>query len=341
MTILKRCSNWTVGSSKHQPDKRLTNLTSLCRHSSAAQYTRILRIRGIWFETPGPFLPPSMQPSWSFLKKKRKYAIDYFSRNIIPLLVSVDELTLLPNRDEFPNGSLPLLSDILWMSLKPRLRKLNYKGTIEALQRILSPSPRYNFNPPPSLTHLVISFRIHLEWPAIPIADKMVFVTFLRGLEPTLQSLSLRIPGQLTSILPKLPHFPRLEHLDIRLDTYQISSKAGVAFSSFLSTHREYLKTLTLCMYPDLVSVQIYRDFCNISFPFLHTLALDCTQDFVEQTQAFPHVPRLQRFVSGGRHPDQETMIKIRERTPPSQPSIILGRSPFDSDLDAELGHDE
>ena len=280
-----------------------------------------------------------MRPFLSrFFKKRRKYAIDYFSRRITPLLVSVDELTLLPNCDDFPNELSPLISDTLWMSLNPHLHKLNYKGTIEALQRILSPPPRYNFNPPPSLTHLAISFQVHLEWPAIPTADKVVFVTFLQSLEPTLRSLSLRVPPQLTSILPKLPHFPRLEHLDIRLDTYRINTKAGVAFASFLSMHREYLKTLTLCMYPISYSLRIYQDFCNISFPFLHTLALNRTQDFVECTQDFPHVPCLESFVSGGRHLDNETMIMIRECASPSQPTIVFGRNPFDSELDAKLG---
>ena len=209
------------------------------------------------------------------------------------------------------------------MSLNPRLRKLNYKGSIATLQRILSPSLRYKFKPPPSLTHLLIIFY---QWSDIPIANIAVFVAFLQCLEQTLESLSLTIPKQLTSILSKLPHFPRLENLDIDLKTDRIIPEEGLAFTSFLSTHREYLKTLTLCLNGKLSSgVQIYQGFCNISFPFLHTLVLDHTQDFVKLTQAFPRVPHLQRFVSGGRyHLDKETTMKIRERASPSRPTIAL-----------------
>jgi len=277
-----------------------------------------------------------MQPTlWLFLRRKRKYAIDYFSRHIMPLLVSVDELTLLLEwHCDLLKSSLPLISDALLISLNPRLRKLNYRGTIEDLQRILSRPLRYNSNPPPNLTHLVISFQFYHQRSAIPIATIAVF---LQSLEQTLESLSLRIPTAHTSILLELPHFPRLEHLDIRLDTYQISPEASVAFASFLSTHREYLRTLTLFIYPELsFGVQIYRDLCNISFSFLHTLVLHRTQHFVEQTHAFPHVPRLQSFVSGGRNLDKETMMKIRERTSPSQPTIVL-RNPLDSNLDPQF----
>ena len=323
MTIQQRSSNWTVGSSKDQPDKRrLINLTCHRRHPPAAQYTRILRIGPVWLETPGPLLPPSMrQTLWRFFRKPRKYAIDYLSRHIIPFLVSVDELTLLLDQHIFLKAPPSLISDTLWISLNPRLRKLNYRGTIEDLQQILSPTPR---NSPPNLTHLVIYFYAHLQWSAIPIANIAVFVAFVQSLEQTLESLSLRIPTRPTSILLKLPHFPRLEHLNIHLDTYDISPEASVAFALFLSTHREYLKTLALCMYPELShSTQIFRDFCNTSFPLLHTLMLDNTQDFVERTEAFPHVPSLQSFVSGGRNLSKETMIKIRERASPSQPTIV------------------
>jgi len=88
------------------------------------------------------FLRPTLL---MFLKR---YAIYYFSRDIMPLLVSVDELTLLLDRDDLLKGSLPLISDALWTSFNPRLRKLNCRGTIEALQRILSPPLPYNFHPP-------------------------------------------------------------------------------------------------------------------------------------------------------------------------------------------------
>jgi len=217
------------------------------------------------------------------------------------------------------------------MPLNPRLRKFNYRGTIEALQRILSPLLRYNSNSPPSLTHLVISFEIQFKWPPLPIVNIGVFVAFLQCLEQTLELLSLRIPEQLTSILLNLPHFPRLEHLDIRLG--QVTPEAGVAFISFVSTHREYLKTLTL----SLCSIQIYQNLCDISFPSLHTLVLD-PQEFVMLTHAFPHVPHLQRFVSGGCHyPSKATTMKIRERASPSRPTIVYGGDPFRVDLDAHL----
>jgi len=75
-------------------------------------------------------------------------------------------------------------------------------------------------------------------------------------------------------------------------------------------------------MYPELsLGVQIYQALCNISFPFLHTLMLDRTQDFVDRTQAFPHVPRLHSFVSGDRNLSKGTIVKIRERASPSQPT--------------------
>ena len=261
----------------------------------------------------------------------------------MPLLVSVEEVTLLLDRDDLLQGSLPLVSDALWTSFTPCLRKLNYKGTIYALQRILSPPLQYKFNPPPSLTHLTFYFQVPLHWSAIPTANMAVLVAFLQCLEQTLKSLSLRIPAQLEStILLKLPHFPRLEHFDIRLHACQLGPRVGVAFTLFLAAHREYLRTLALLLYPKpTYSLQIYQDLCKISFPFLHTLVLDYTQFFVEWTQAFPQVPRLQRFVSGGRNLDEETMKKIRERASPSQPTIVLERNPSDLEPNAELGYGE
>ena len=248
----------------------------------------------------------------------------------MPRLVSVDELTLLLERYEILGGSLPLISDALWTSFNPRLRKLNYRGTIEAFQRILSPLLQHNFDPLPSLTHLVIYFQFRSMIPSVN-HDIAVFVTFLQCLEQTLESLFL-IPAQLTSIVLKLPHFPRLEHLSIRL--YVVTPEEGVAFTSFVSTHREQLKTLTL----SLCSTQIYQDLCNVSFPFLHTLVLDL-QDPTVLTHAFPHVPCLQRFVSGGRYYfDQETMKKIRDRASPSEPTIAYERHPFGLALDIQLG---
>jgi len=255
----------------------------------------------------------------------------------MPLLVSVDELTLLLDEHDLAYESLPLISDALWMSLNPRLRKFNYKGSIGTLRRILSPPLLDNFKPPPSLTHLVISLQVHPQCWAVRIINIAVFVAFLQCLEQTLESLSLSIPKQATSILFELPHFPRLEHLDIRLDTCQITPGEGVAFASFLSTHQEYLKTLSLSLYPERSSsVRIYQDLCSISFPFLRTLVLDLTQDFIKLTQAFPHVPRLQRFVSGGRYLDKETIMKIHECASPSRPTIAHGGYPFSADPDVQ-----
>ena len=249
--------------------------------------------------------------------------------------MSVDELTLWARHNGFPNESL-LISDTLWMFLNPRLRKLNYKGNLETLQRILSPPPRYNFDPPSSLTHLVMYFQV--EWWAIPIANISVFVEFLQCLEQTLESLSLRMPGSFTYILLKLPHFPRLQNLDFHLNPGQIIPEEGIAFTSFLSAHREYLKTLTLCLDEALSSpVQIYQDFCNISFPFLHTLVLDISQEFVDRIQAFPHVPCLQRFVLGCPYISREMMMTIRERAFPSQPTIALGGDGFKFDVYLQL----
>jgi len=294
-----------------------------------------------------------MQPSlWMYLKKKRLYAIDHFSQHIMPLLVSVEELTLLLDRDDLLQGSLPLVSDALWTSFNPRLRKLNYKGTIYALQRILSPPLRYNFTPPPSLTHLALYFQVPFQWSdvqvplrwlASPIANIAFFVALLQCLEQTLESLSLQIPAHLEStILLELPHFPCLEHLDIRLHAGRLGPGVGVAVTSFLAAHREYLQTLTLLLLPTpLYSFQIYQDFCNISFPFLHTLVLDWTQFFVERTQAFPHVPRLHSFVSGAGNLDEATIMKIRERASPSQPTIVWRRNTSQSELNAELGYGE
>ena len=284
-----------------------------------------------------------MQPTGllRFLKKKPKYAMDHFFPQIMPLLVSVDELTLLPEEHDHGYVSCPLISGGLLVSLAPRLRKLNFRGTIGMLQRILSGPlqyPRCNFKPLPSLTHLVLSFQVRRKWRGFRIINIAVFVAFLQCLEETLESLSVSIPKQVTPFLPKLPHFRRLEYLEIRLVTYQITPEEGVAFVSFLSTHREYLKTLSLSLYPERSStVRIYKAFCNISFPFLHTLALDRTQSLVELTQAFPHVPNLQSFVSGGRDLDKETITKIHECASPSVPIIALGGNPFDSQLDVQL----
>ena len=279
-----------------------------------------------------------MRPTlWMFLKKKRKYALDYFSRHIIPRLVSADELTLLLDQHNLLRGSSPLISDALWMSLNPHLRKLNYRGTIEALEWILSLPVPYKF---PPLTRLVIALQVRCQWPATPTASEGVLVTFLKSLEPTLESLSLRIPGQFASIFFSLPHFPRLEHLEIHLDTYQITLVAGVekAFASFLTIHRECLRILSLSLYSHLYRwIDIYRDFCKISFPFLHTLVLGNPRDSVKLTQVFPHVPHLQSFVSGAPNLDEETMMIIRERASPSQPTIVFGRDSFGVELDVQL----
>ena len=105
---------------------------------------------------------------------------------------------------------------------------------------------------------------IHSEWWGIPIVNIAVFVT--------LSSLT----------------FPVL-NISAFVCTCQITPETGVAFASFLSTHQQYLKILTLSMFPELsLSIQLYRNFYNVSFPFLHTLVLNHTQFFVKRAKA-PH----------------------------------------------------
>ena len=232
-----------------------------------------------------------------FLEKQRKHAIDDFSRHIIPLLVSVDEFMLLLGWHELSNGSLPLISygngertgearsarasqtftppqvsDVLWRPFDHRFRKLNYRAL----------KPSNGFCPvqvqPTSESHPPCFL---LPCPSRIVGDSnrqySVFVTFLQCFEHLNRyALSEYQHNSLHSL--QVSSLLRLENLDIRLDADKISPEAGVAFTSFLSTHREYLGNPTLSMYPDLfLSVQIYQDIYNTSLPFLHTLVLDRT----------------------------------------------------------------
>ena len=117
--------------------------------------------------------------------------MDHFFPQIMPFLVSVDELTLLLEEHDHVYVSCPLISGGLLMSLAPRLRKLNFRGSFEMLRRILSGPPlhypQYNFKSLPSLTHLVLSFRVRRVWKARQIVNIDVFIAFLQCPEETLE----------------------------------------------------------------------------------------------------------------------------------------------------------